>query len=892
MVLALAAAETARAAPRRIDVPAQPARTGVQMLALQTGIQIVARQDDLTGERIRAVRGEYEPEVALRLALQGSGLKATCIGRQICIVERAARALPPPRRAPRRAAPARPTLRPAPPRAPDDAEIIVTGTAMPQRRFDAGLAITTVTLDHMHEIAPNNTADLLKLAPGIWAETTGGATGANVFVRGFPTTGDSPFLSVHLDGAPIFPPTELVFSENTTLFRIDDMIERAEVLRGGTSPIFANGQPGAVLNFIQRTGTAVPAGGLRLTATDYGAARVDLYYSGPLAADTLFALGGFHRTSEGIRNTQFTADVGGQISANVTHRFATGSIMAYARYTGDRNAFYTGVPLLAKGGGRFAALPGFDPLEDTLIGADTRRLRIDTGTGRLLPVDLQQGRGLDLLVAGTSIEWRPAPGLTLTNRFNLTDGHADTVGLFTGPVPTTLDRYLDDLVARANADPRIVAAAGRATSGTAVLAASGQPLGGDRYVLTAGLWSISKRITVLTDELRLSAALGAHALTGGVYLADYRSADIRYVGNNLLLTATPNAERIDIRLDNGVAATRDGFVSATTGQTVGKSGGSNVALFAHDRWTLSPATAVDAGVRIEHQRIGGRVRDVLAGQDFDGDPLTLYDNNGARLLATSTHAGNRAVRVSWAAGIVHKAIADRLTLHARLSHGSNLQSFDKLRVGGPRHESADAFEAGIDAAAGPLRASINAFANRFTGLQFSRFLALPDGSVGTIVLVGGAHAVGVEIDAEIAAAPRVTLGLRGTYEDGRYHGFGDNSGNRVVRQPNLQFAVTPAYAIRAGSAAIKLRATYSYVSKRYSDVENLQPLPAYATVDAGLHADFDDGLYADIVVQNLFNQFGLTEGNTRALGAVLQSGAIIARPLFGRNLSVSIGYRF
>ncbi|AHE55307.1 TonB-dependent receptor [Sphingomonas sanxanigenens] len=787
----------------------------------------------------------------------------------------------------------RPALRPAAPPLPEgDDEIIVTGTAVPQRRFDAGLAITTVTLDRMHEIAPNNTADLLKLAPGIWAETTGGATGANVFVRGFPTTGDSPFLSVHIDGAPIFPPTELVFSENTTLFRIDDMIERAEILRGGTSPIFANGQPGAVLNFIQRTGTAAPAGGLRLTETDYGSVRIDLYHSGPLGPDTVFALGGFHRTSQGLRNTQFIADVGGQISANVTHRFATGSVMAYARYTSDRNAFYTGVPLLAKGGGRFAALPGFDPLEDTLIGADTRRLGIDTGFGRLLPVDLQQGRGLDLIVAGATFDWTPAPALTLTNRFNLTDGHADTVGLFTGPVPTTLDRYLDDLVARANADPRVVAAAGRATAATAILAASGQPLDGDRYVLTAGLWSVSKRITALTDELRLSAALGPHALAGGIYLAHYRSADTRYVGNNLLLTATDNARRIDVRLDNGVVATRDGFVSATTGQTVGKSGGTNIALFVHDRWTLSPATTVDAGLRVEHQRIGGRVRDVLAGQDFDGNPLTLYDNNGARLLMTSNYAGNKAVRVSWAAGIVHKTIADRLILHARLSHGSNLQSFDKLRVGGPRHESADAFEAGINAATGSLRASVNAFVNRFTGLQFSRFVASSDGSVDTIVLVGGAHAVGVEVDAEIAAAPRVTLGLRGTYEDGRYHGFGANSGNRVVRQPNLQFAVTPAYSVRAGAAAIKLRATYAYVGKRYSDVENLQPLPAYATVDAGLHVDFDDGLYADVVVQNLFNQFGLTEGNTRALGAVLQFGAIIARPLFGRNLSVSIGYRF
>jgi outer membrane receptor protein involved in Fe transport len=56
--------------------------------------------------------------------------------------------------------------------------------------------------------------------------------------------------------------------------------------------------------------------------------------------------------------------------------------------------------------------------------------------------------------------------------------------------------------------------------------------------------------------------------------------------------------------------------------------------------------------------------------------------------------------------------------------------------------------------------------------------------------------------------------------------------------------------------------------------------------------ELEDGLHADLVAQNLFDAFGLTEGNTRVLGAVLSSGPIIARPLFGRNLSLSLGYRF
>src|SRR3546814_21049674 len=60
-------------------------------------------------------------------------------------------------------------------------------------------------------------------------------------------------------------------------------------------------------------------------------------------------------------------------------------------------------------------------------------------------------------------------------------------------------------------------------------------------------------------------------LTAGFFIAKSKSEDLRLLGNNLLLLAEPNARRIDLRLNNGVQASRDGFVSATTGQVVGGS---------------------------------------------------------------------------------------------------------------------------------------------------------------------------------------------------------------------------------------------------------------------------------------------------------------------------------
>src|SRR3546814_1909683 len=99
-----------------------------------------------------------------------------------------------------------------------------------------------------------------------------------------------------------------------------------------------------------------------------------------------------------------------------------------------------------------------------------------------------------------SFEWSPDESIKITNRLNVTAGDANTIGLFTGPVPETLGQYLSKTIARANGDPRIVAAAGLAPSGQGSLASNGLPITPDRYVLTAGLWSISERISSIRSE--------------------------------------------------------------------------------------------------------------------------------------------------------------------------------------------------------------------------------------------------------------------------------------------------------------------------------------------------------------------------------------------------------
>lgn len=131
-------------------------------------------------------------------------------------------------------------------------QVVVTGTASASgtRKIDTAFSITTASEEQLKSASPSSTADVLKLVPGVYAESTGGQSGANVEVRGFPSGSDSPFVSVQLNGNPVYPVPVLSFFEGTSAFRLDDTIERVEVLRGGPSTIYSVGQPGATMNFI------------------------------------------------------------------------------------------------------------------------------------------------------------------------------------------------------------------------------------------------------------------------------------------------------------------------------------------------------------------------------------------------------------------------------------------------------------------------------------------------------------------------------------------------------------------------------------------------------------------------------------------------------------------
>ena len=793
-------------------------------------------------------------------------------------------------------------------------EIVVTGTAARGlKKLDASYSITTASLEEMRDAAPSSAADLLKVVPGLWAESSGGVAGANIEVAGFPGSSDAPYVTYQLNGSPMFPVPSLSFMDNSALFRIDESIERAEVLVGGPGVVLSNGQLGATANFILRQGTATPHGDIGLTLGSEGLYRVDGFYGGPLAQDWYMSVGGFYRYSNGIRDPQFPADDGGQLTATITHTLDNGSILFFARALNDKNLLITDIPVTVSGNGTsqsVSAFPGFNPNRGTFAGSGLRSLSVqETPTGAPLTADLADGRGANIHVFGNDLDLQVSSGIFISNKLMYSAGEVVCNCLFNNFAPQTLSSFVSDQIATVNGNPAITGPYGLATSGTAKLVGTGAAVDPNSYVASMGFWVVKKQIRSFTDELRVTFNLfSGNELTLGGYLAAYSSDDQWWLGNNELITGAPNAQLINLALDNGVNVTNPaGQLGASFYTLVENWNGLNTALFASDQWTIGP-WLLDAGYRIEAQRDHGSIENISS-VDLDNDVRNLY-NKGVSVpngtfnqgVSCNTSGGNPCTDFkhtlgSWSVGASYK-LNPNMALFGRVNQGVHFPGFDDLRSGTPQTQGIKNYEVGYRVQAENFRGVIDLFHRTFEGVPFQQFTA-----TGTqVTATYGARSSGVNVEALWEPIQHLSFDLTGDWQHDVYTSYSsataggtDYSGLYLARQPRLQFRLTPAYDLPMTWGDLRLFATYTHVGLRYSDIANQQVLPSYYTLDAGIVAALGQSFEIRVQGTNLTNQLGLTEGNARIAvggGSGIANNFELARPIFGREVNLQLRYKF
>jgi outer membrane receptor protein involved in Fe transport len=733
-------------------------------------------------------------------------------------------------------------------------EIITTGTAggAEIRKFDASFAITTIDDEAINKFSPQSTADLLKMVPGVWSESSGGVAGANVFVRGFPGGGDAPFLTVQINGAPLFPPPTLSFLENTTLFRIDETVLRMEALRGGPNPVFSNGQPGLTTNFILREGSEETQGLVKYTTSDYDLRRFDGYLSGELADEFYYMIGGYISSSPGIRDSGFNSDEGNQFTINLTKDLENGSINVFHRQTDDHGTWYLPVAL---------NVPGVDA-EYNQIGSLNRQRSILTnnnnndalfaGDPLQKVVDLSEGRGWNGSMTGGSVVLDITEEWTLTDRFSYTAGDADTVGL----VPDGGAVQVSALLADPSVDSRAV------VTGPIMGSVTGRAIGASEFIQQFGVWDVRKDIEAFTNDISIARQWDRFNVTAGFYSASSSSDEVWALGNSRYEVVQVGGEVVTGIECNDPDIDSCGFnfdINATGDATT-------TALYGATTFDITDRLTADVGIRAENHDVEYAV-DV--GVDGAVDFVARFDET----------------EYSWTAA-VNYLFNDTMGGFARINSGSKMPYFDDFR------DNQDAFNNGNDLIQDVsqyefgfkwVTDALSLYATGFyTEVDPTFFVALAGGQA----VIQTQESTGVELDANWETDFGFSVSLNATIQDTEIVS-GPNDGNETQRQPGWQLRLTPSYAFEAGNNIRgTVYGTLSAVDDRWGEPENVNRLDGYEKLDLGVILRINEAFTVQLAADNITDEDALTESDPRTILA--PNGRFI----MPRTFEFSVGYEF
>src|SRR5207245_8886457 len=127
----------------------------------------------------------------------------------------------------------------------------VTGTQTPRIKLQGSQAVSILTAKDLTQAAPRSTTEILRYVPGFTrVESSGGEVNENISMRGILGVEYVMFME---DGLPVFPTMHTFFMNADNLFRVDENVERVEVVRGGSSSLYGSNTPGAIVNLINKT---------------------------------------------------------------------------------------------------------------------------------------------------------------------------------------------------------------------------------------------------------------------------------------------------------------------------------------------------------------------------------------------------------------------------------------------------------------------------------------------------------------------------------------------------------------------------------------------------------------------------------------------------------------
>jgi outer membrane receptor protein involved in Fe transport len=793
-------------------------------------------------------------------------------------------------------------------------EIVVTASAQGVRKLDASYNIVSLSLDEIKNSNPTSVADIFKNSPGIWPEASGGQTGVNIDVAGFPNGGgDSPYFTTMINGSPLYGSADLSFMDSSSLLRFDDTVERVEIVQGGPSAIFSSGQAGATANFILKTGSEKTTGSVGFTYGSEGSERVDAFISGKIIDGWYGSIGGFYRVSDGVRDPQYPSDIGGQLTATLKHDLDGGSLMFWYRILSDKNQWYADFPYIVVNG-KPQPYPGFNQLNNTYNSKQLQNFQIPCPSGSFCNDDISNGRGAQMNYFGSNLDLKFGDGWSAKNTFLWDGGYIPTNALVNNGNPTSLSAYLGTLTLPAP----LTQAALQAHY------ANGLPVSGNTSVITEQVWQVRKKIMNLTDEFRIAKDLGfGNTLTAGLYGAYYTDNDAWSLGSNVLMNNVPNASPIIVQ---GVAGgniynvTSPQGVLANGGYNILEQGSAiNIAAYLSDSWKID-RWLFDVNARVEHINMHQQTTNLSATQL--GTNLDLWDNAVNLPNGTYSHSGEVNTFPTFSVGANYE-FTDSMSAYVRINDGVFFDNFDSVRCNvqegnngcpaKPPLNTVRNYEAGFKIQNRYTYVDAAIYDKEFTGILYqpinSEHQSLgPSATYGSTARGGRiVGSVNPFADFDFQPLRDFKIAVNAEYEKAHYKGAngcfffqditgaticGSINGVQLARLPNFQIRVTPSDTQTFSWGSVTEYVTYEHIGQHFQDNTGLNPLGTYYDLAAGIVGAIGDNWEIRLAGTNLTNQIGLTEGNARFGGNTAQGGVNFGRSILGREGNIELKYKF
>ncbi|MBB4154254.1 outer membrane receptor protein involved in Fe transport [Sphingomonas jinjuensis] len=876
----------------------------------QSGRQILFAPELVRGKRANAIAGQMGVDAALAAMLRGSGLayKATASGAYLIVassqpIRPVAAAAAPVAATPVQTAEATQTADPAQAVTEEEApDVIVTGSARRQRRFDVSYAVNSLGQDDIKRLAPLNFADLLGKLPGIQVEPTGGEVQNITRIRGIPT--DDGYAQFQQDGLPLFHDMNGNFFRGDSLNRYDLMTERVEVVRGGPAPIYGS-QAAAIVNSITASGTDTPHGKVQVTAGTTDLYRLDAMLSGPLGDDTYYAIGGFIRRDGGQRDNGFPNDRGGQIRANLKHDFGNGFIRVTGNYLNDHNVFYLPIPVADPRNPAVSLDKYIDFFHGTLNSPYLQnvplRYRDANGVVRTDVRNLESGRHMEYGNFGVQFEGDFDKWL-VSFKGGYTRGRLDFDALYSTSNPADATTFANGfLTASRTAFGANVSRLGYALAGT-----YGQtpydPASASGLVVQAQYRGVGSSFYSGQSDLSVTRSfetgIGKHDVRVGVYGAAYGLTN-KAIYQDYLFEVRSQPRPLDLYAYSASGqilgrVTDNGVLRYGTTLNQGEVDTRMWAVYANDTWEVVRGLRIDGGIRHEEYTINGY--GLLSTSVNLGDPTTLADNTVRGFTGARQQRTGKPRITNWTVGANYD-VNDHLGGYARASHlevppqSTSFYGIDPVIL----TTKADQFEAGLKASFGRNYLYLTGFYTKFNpfNASFVAFNPATGRNDQSVPFIGEATVKGIEADGTLAPVSWFFVSGSLTYQNPQYKNLQNSSGadpsavngNQIIREPKWFGNVRPTFAFERNGTGIELYGRYEYTGLRYVDLFNQTRLPAFGTF--GLGVTLTRGtVQFQVVGDNITNARGLTEGNPRTdqLSGQSTRDAIYGRPIFGRSV--------